>query len=169
MSETRTIQVYTFAELDTKAQERVRGMVAGWGYDWADEALDSIRALAAHFGYTLRDYSIDWGKGTYSSWDFAPKHDDVSPEATAEQVEALGNGDGACVLTGVYTDELLIDGVRGAWNDHGERNIAELLNSAMGTLLDGTAEELRYQTTDEALMERFDGTLFTAEGRVFHE
>jgi len=169
MSDTRTIEVFTFAELGTAAQERVRGMVAGWGYDGSDEALESIKALAAHFDYTLSDYNIDWGKETYSSWSFTPKHDDVPEDATAEQVAALGPGDGACVLTGVYTDELLIDGVRGAWTDHGERQIAKLLNTAMGTLLDGTAQELAYQTTDEALTERFEDALFTAEGRVFHD
>lgn len=60
---TKEIKVYRFSELNDEAKEHAKQEHASaCGYSWSAEALDSLKALARHFGGELSDWSIDWSK-----------------------------------------------------------------------------------------------------------
>ena len=69
---TETVTLYKFSELTATAKARaVRDYgTSGEGYHFADEAMASIEALAAHFSGRVSDWSIDWLNSSQSSMRF---------------------------------------------------------------------------------------------------
>ncbi len=155
---TKTYQVYQFDELNDKAKQKAKDDYAAiWGFCWADEYKDSLKALAEHFGGKLADWQIDWFNGSYSSAKFAmPDEGFAYEEGENAQTEEARNaaklaelgafdpvtlkGTGACKLTGFCADESAIDGFRAAWHK-GERNLDKLMQAAfVEWLKDGQAD-----------------------------
>lgn len=134
------IKVYTFDELSPAAKQRAKDRYAsGNGYICAGDAMNSLRALANHFGGKLANYEIDWFDGSYSSTKFDMP--ELEPEEITERLGDLGDfnpetlkGHGDCKLTGYCADEDAIDGVRIAWNE-GERDLDRLMQAAFTTWL----------------------------------
>lgn len=63
--------VYRFNELSDEAKDNVRYRYAEDGWFRDTEYMSSLDALVHHFGCTMKDYSIDWTGGSYSSVKFS--------------------------------------------------------------------------------------------------
>ena len=157
---TKTYNVYTFAELSAAAKQRAKNKHAEiFGYSWADEALDSLKALAVHFGGKLSRYEIDWFNGSRSSASFAMPADVYGGDEIAAMLAALGSfdpvtlkGHGHCKLTGYCADESAIDGFRKAWHD-GERSLDALMQAAFETWLADAQADCAAQYEDDQFAE----------------
>jgi hypothetical protein len=172
--ETRTYQVFKFSELSKQGKERAKAdYAADIGYSWADEALASIEALAAHFGGKVSRYSIDWFDSSPSSMSFD------MPEMEKDEIERrlreLGDfnaktlkGSGDCVLTGVCHDEDAIDGFRIAFMRNGETDLNALMRAAFDSWLNICQSDCEYQYKNKEFSEHCDanGYMFTANGEM---
>jgi hypothetical protein len=167
----KVIEVFEFSELSGKSKDKARGILAS-GYAWSGEALDSINALAKHFGGRMVDYEIDWSNSSHSRARFD------MPEMDADEIRermkslgsfdsATGRGNGDCVLTGVSSDEDAIDGFRMAWNEN-ESSLDKLMQAAFESWVSARHADYEYQCSDEALTELCydNGYQFTEDGRV---
>lgn len=165
----KQITVYKFDELSDDAKGRAKEAYArDEGYAWAAEALDSLKALAKHFGGRLTDYSIDYFSCGQSSAEFD------MPELSARETKLLlgklgtynkrtGRGDGECKLTGYCADENAIDGFRLAWRA-GERDLNELMQAAFDSWLKAAQADCDWQYSDEAFAEHCE-----ANGYEFYD
>lgn len=155
---TLTYNVYKFSELSDKAKQRAKDCFAEMhGYNWSDDALESLKSLAGHFGGKLADWSVDWFNCTYSSAKFDMP--ETEPDAVAAKLAMLGEydpitlrGRGSCVLTGFCADEDAIDGFRLAYA-RGERDLSTLMQSAFQTWLKAAQADCEAQYTDEVFAE----------------
>lgn len=158
MARSKQITVYSFDELSDTAKEHARQQYAQLGYNWADESLDSLKALAKHFGGKLSNWSIDFFNSSPSSATFE------MPEMEVEEIKSLldelgsfnpdtlrGNGD--CKLTGYCADEAAIDGFRKAFMRYGITDLTELMDEAFSTWLKEAQSDCEYQFSDEATSE----------------
>lgn len=170
---TKTYNTYSFAELSAKAKDAARQSIAtDIGYAWADEALESLSALAVHFGGKLKDYQIDWFASSYCSADFDMP--DMEEADIAAKLAALGTydpvtfrGHGDCKLTGFCADESAIDGFRKAWHA-GERDLGKLMQAAFREWLKDAQADCAGQYEDENLADfcETNDYEFTAEGDI---
>lgn len=159
--------IYCFRELSDQARERAKHDFASiHGFLDADEALNSLEALAKHFGGRLVDYSIDFFGESYSHATFETPMIDESD--IDDLVASLGDGSGLCVLTGVSFDEDAIDGVRHAFAS-GERDAQALLQAGFSTWLRAVQSECLAQYDDENFGEMADenGMEFRGDGCIF--
>ena len=161
-----SIKVLKYDELSDRAKENARqNYAASEGYLHGDEALESIKKLAEHFGGKVTNYEIDWsGACSPSSMKFdMPDYENGFDATDYENGEAeierrlglLGEynpetlkGHGECVLTGVCYDEDAIDGFRKAWHE-GERDIDKLMEAAFRSLLEQCESEYNCFYDDE--------------------
>jgi len=163
-----TTKVCRYDELSDAAKEQARQDYAGTvGYLSGDEALDSIKKLAEHFGGRVTNYDIDWsGCCSHSSMEF-DLPDDMDAKEIESRLSKLGTfnpetlkGHGCwrmqktCELTGVCYDEDAIDGFRKAWHE-GERDLHKLMEAAFRSLLKQCHSEYEcfYSDEDEAFAE----------------
>lgn len=166
---TKTVGVYKFSELSEVAKDRAKQNYASlFGYSWADEAIQSLKALAVHFCGKLKDYEVDWFDSSYSNATFD------MPKMEANEIELLlaslgshdaktlrGNGD--CVLTGYCADESAIDGFRMAWHK-GERDLNALMQAAFDSWLKDCQADCKSFYEDEQFSEHCE-----ANGYEFDE
>ncbi len=169
---TRTINVYTFAELSPAAKERAKSRYLSLhGFSWSDDYLASLRALAAHFGGKLKTYSIDWFNSSYSDAGFEMP-DEMEETEIAARLAKLGTfdeatlkGKGDCVLTGFCADEAAIDGFRIEWSE-GTRDLGKLMQAAFRSWLKEGQDDCEGEYKDDAFAEHCDlnGYEFTESG-----
>ncbi len=174
MPRTIETQVYKYSELSDEAKQKAHERhTQHEQYAWADEALDSIKALAVHFNGTLSDYNIDWLECGRSSLTFNMP-DDMTQKEIGARLKALGTynrktgkGHGECKLTGYCHDESAIDGFRIAWHP-GERDLAKLMRQAGESWLQACREDFEYQLSEESFAENCDanGYEFTEDGKM---
>ena len=165
---TKQIRVYRFAELSDEAKERAKQEYASaCGYSWSTEALDSLKALARHFGGELSDWSIDWFGGPSSASFDMPEMD---RDEIAAELAKLGEynpetlkGIGDCKLTGYCADESAIDGFRVAFVA-GESDLVALMDAAFDAWIKDAQSDCKWQFSDEAFGEHCD-----ANGYEFDE
>lgn len=168
--------VYRFSELSDDAKEKAKQWYQGCGdaYIWGDDALESIKALAKHFGGKLKSYEIDWFDSVPCS---PPKFE--MPEMEREEIEELlgqlgsydhktlrGHGD--CKLTSFCADEDAIDGFRKAFMG-GESDLGELMDAAFDSWLKAAVADCRDFYEDERFSEHCDtsGYEFTEDGEFY--
>lgn len=159
---TATIQILKFSELSANAKQRAKDDYANnHGYSWEDEALDSMKKLAEHFGGTVRNnYSIDWF-GTTRSWMYFDMPDDMEPEEIRRRLDQLGTydaetlkGHGDCALTGVCHDEDAIDGFRIAFlRGKTDPDLNKLMEAAFDSWLKACHADAADQYTDDTFGE----------------
>ena len=167
----RTIQatIYKCDELSDKAKEKAKSdQAALLGYSWSDDAFESLKALAKHFGGKLKDWEIDYFGGCYSSCSFSMP--EMSPKDIKAKLKELGTynkrtgrGNGDCKLTGICFDEDAIDGFRLAFRA-GERDLEKLKEAAFDSWLKAVQSDCEYQYGDEAFSENCE-----ANGYEFDE
>lgn len=172
---TVTRKIYEFHELSAIARESVkndhREIV---GYNFEDDAIASLKALAEHFGAKLSRYEIDFFDCSYSSAEFD------CPEIEEEEIERLlgelGTFDqhtlkchGECKLTGYCADEDAIDGFRWAWRVHGERELPKLLEAAFRNWLNACQADCEDYYSDEQFAEMCQANecFFYANGEFY--
>ncbi len=170
---TKTYNVYTFAELSESAKQRAKDQFAeSVGFNWGDDYLASLKALAEHFNGKLSDYQIDWFAGSYSSADFDMP--EMGAAEIAAKLAALGSfdpetlkGHGDCKLTGFCGDEGAIDGFRKAYHG-GERDLSKLMQAAFAEWLKEAQSDCEGQFTDETFGETADANdwTFTESGEI---
>jgi hypothetical protein len=174
---TETITIYRFAELSEKARQRAKDEYAElFGYERADEALDSMRALARHFDGRVTDWEIDFFRGSHSSMKFSMPDDEPMTKAEIRRrLKELGSynrktgrGDGECKLTGVCWDEDAIDGFRLAFRQ-GETDLDKLMQAAFESWLKACHADCEDFYSDETFGEFCEGNEyeFYEDGR-FH-
>lgn len=158
--ETKTVNIYTFAELSDEAkQAAIYQDQSHSGWFRADEYMASLKALAEHFGSSVVDYELDWGNACGpSSMEFnarAQEDSGLSKTAWAAHLRAklreLGTynrrtlkGHGDCKLTGCSTDENAIDGLRWAFYRDGERDLNVLLQAAFDSWIKAAWADWKY-------------------------
>jgi hypothetical protein len=139
-TETLTFPVYTFAELSEQAQDIAREEIGVWLEVDVSEAIDSMHKLAECFNSRLINWEIDPADSQPCG---APHFQvaDLSAEELEQRLAELGSfnpktgkGLGDCVLTGVYTDEEALDGLRLSWRK-GTRDLPTLLAAAWKSLV----------------------------------
>lgn len=169
MSRKIEVDVFKFSELSDEAKQRAKiDHESACGYSWSEEAMDSIKALAAHFGGRMSDWEVDWSNSSYSSATFD------MPEMSAKDIRKLlgelGSfnrktlkGKGDCKLTGFCMDEDAIDGFRIAFRK-GERDLNALMQSAFDSWLNAAQSDYEWQFADEQFAEMCD-----ANGYEFYE
>src|SRR4051812_18699621 len=104
MAREKIITVFTFSELSASAKRRVKDRYAeAFGYAWANESIESLTALAEHFGGKLTDYSIDFFDSTPSTVRFDMP--EMEEEEVSQRLAGLGTfnpetlkGHGDCKL-----------------------------------------------------------------------
>jgi hypothetical protein len=175
MPKTVEITAYRFPELSSRAKERVKAEHANvWGYSWSNEAMESLKALAKHFGGEMTDWSVDYFGGPSSVTFRMPECDDDALVLGAKIME-LGSfnpdtlkGHGDCKLTGVCFDEDAIDGMRRAFVVDGERDLDKLMQAAFRTWIKSVHSDCEYQYSDEAFGETCDANeyWFDASGHM---
>lgn len=155
---TESFNIYSFSELSETAKQRAKDDHANlFGYNWADDALKSLSALAKHFDGTLSDYSVDFFNCSHSSVVFTMP--EMEEDEIKERLSKLGSfcpdtlrGHGDCVLTGFHMDESAIDGFRGAWAA-GHRHLDQLMEASGESWLDAVHEDCADQYSDESFSE----------------
>lgn len=181
---TKTYNVYSFAGLSPAAKDRAKQQHADlFGFNWSEEYLESLKALAEHFGGKLKDWQIDWFNSSYSSASFDMPDSDLASlgedfaetEASiAVKLAELGSydpvtlkGHGDCKLTGFCGDESAIDGFRTAWYA-GERSLSELMQAAFREWLKDAQADCESQYSDEVFAETCEANdyQFTEDGRI---
>jgi hypothetical protein len=175
---TKTINVYTFAELSPKAKDKVRYQyeIDLGGANWyrGDEYISSLKALTRFFDGVLRDYELDWsGDGhSYATFDMP----ELDEKEIRERLASLGSynkhtlkGKGDCKLTGMGCDEDAIDGFRRAFIKNGEQDLESLMQEAYKTWMEAAKAEYAWDFSDEGLKENCDanGDEFTEDGKQF--
>jgi hypothetical protein len=173
MARDKIIKVYDFSELSDAAKERAKQDHAeACGYPFSTEAMDSIKALAAYFGGSVRDYSVDWFNSSHSSMTFdMPEMEEgeiadlLSRLGTYDEETGKGNGD--CKLTGYTADEDAIDGFRLAWRN-GERDLSTLMEEAFDSWLKAAQDDCEHIYKDEAFAETCEANSyeFYANGQL---
>lgn len=156
-----TVKLFTFQELSASAKERAKyEYFASIGYCWGDEAMDSIKALAAHFDGTMNNWGIDWANCSHSFAEF--RMPEMTEKEIREKLKELGTynrktgkGNGDCKLTGYSADEDAIDGFRIAFRN-GERDLRELMNEAFYSWLKAGQADFEWQQTEEQFAETCD-------------
>ena len=171
---TTTFNVYEYGELLDRAKERARqDHVEAVGYARGEEAMDSIKALALHFGGKMVDWSIDWGNASRSSAEFSMP--EMAEKEIREKLKTLGSfnkrtlkGRGDCKLTGVSFDESAIDGFRWAFHRRNERDLNLLMQAGFESWLKDVQSDFEYQYSDEGLKENSEanGYEYTQEGKL---
>ena len=176
--ETITIKTYSFDELSEEAKEKaLLNYACDTSYFWGGDAINSIETLAEKFNSKLSGYSIDWLEKYRSSWDFDVPYymDDLTEDELKDIIDSLGKYDkdtlkgyGECLLTGYCADEDAIDGLRKAYFN-GERDINELLMSAMDSLYDACNSDYEYQLSEEGYSEHcgINNYQFLEDGSLF--
>ncbi len=155
----KTINIYQFNELTTEAaKERARQwwreVSASEGYSWSQDAIQSLKKLAEHFGGKVKDYQIDFFDSSPSSACFDMPEDMTKKEIQSRLAQLgsynkrTGKGHGDCKLTGFCADEDAIDGFRAAFR-RGERNLNELMQEAFKTWLKSSQSDARGQLENE--------------------
>lgn len=173
---TVTYNAYSFGELSPAAKARAVQDYLGSPepYQWGDEAMDAIKALAARFGGRIADWSIDWLGYSSPSWMRFDMPDDMEPHEVLEKLHGLGSfdqetlrGDGDCKLTGYCFDEDAIDGFRRAFVQ-GTRNLADLMQAAFESWIEACHQDAEYQFSEEGYGEHAEANNleFSEEGRL---
>lgn len=175
MSRTKEITVYKYSELSDRAKEHAREQLQySDPYSWGDEALDSLKALAGHFGGKLTDWNIDWSNSNRSNAEFSMP-DDMTINQVSELLSQLGSydkdtlkGHGDCKLTGVCFDENAIDGFRKAFltpenaalvlQGHGDDedypvDLNKLMQEAFHSWIVCCESDYEYQQSEERFVE----------------
>lgn len=158
---TKLINLYRFSELDDRAKDHAKLKHAeACGYDWSEDALNSLKSLAEHFGGSLSDWSIDWESATYSSASFSMP--ELDGDEIRSRLELLGSynpetlkGNGECLLTGYCADEDAIDGFRAAFHA-GEADLTKLMGAAFDTWIRAAVADYLSQFEDEEFSEMSD-------------
>lgn len=176
-TETHTVTIYRFHELSPAAKDSARQWYqcqGDGGYNWSEEALDSLKALAQHFGAKLSRYEIDWGNNMHSAARF-----DVPDLSRAEIGVLLGQlgafnpetlcGDGECKLTGFCHDESAIDGFRIAFMRYGKTELAQLLEAGFRSWLAACHADYDDFYSDEQFAEHCEANdyEFTKNGEFY--
>ncbi len=172
----RTIQtnIYRYSELADEVRAIVREQHAAvFGFDAAEEYLDSLSALANHFGGCLVTRRGDWFSEDPAFAEFAMP--DLESEDLAVRLAELGTFNletkrwhGECKLTGFASDEAAIDGFRIAYAA-GERNLERLMQAAFREWLKQGRAECAASYEDSAFSETSDANEweYCEEGRMY--
>lgn len=152
-------QLYRFAELSESAKQRAKDQYAECeGYVWASEAVDSIKALAAHFGGRMSRWEVDFFNCSHSSARFDMP--ELSKREIAALLKELGTynrrtlkGHGDCKLTGYCGDEDAIDGLRIAFKRGKIVDMNELMQAAFDSWMKAAQADCEWQYSDEAFGE----------------
>lgn len=169
------IKVYEFCELSEEAKDVARSDYRERfsEYPFAADAFKSLKALAAHFGGKVSDYSVDFGGYSHSWVSF--KMPEMEEHEIKDALFRLGSfnpatflGCGDCVLTGYCADEDAIDGLRKAWFQ-GERDLEKLMQAAFSSWLKACQGDYVALFEDEDIDERIEsnGLEFTGDGKRF--
>lgn len=144
-----TVRAYSFAELSESAKDKVREywLRCAEGYDWADDALGSLKCFAEHFGAKLTDWNIDWDCAGRSDATFSSP--DMEEEELARLVGELKT-DGSCQFTGYCADDACNDGAVKSFKE-GERDLNTILQAGFETWLASCVSDFEYQRSKEAV------------------
>lgn len=165
--ETRTVEVFRFAELGDSAKERARyeAQASGiWDF-YAEEALESLFAFLRYFRAKLLDYRIDWTNCSHSYIRIdLPWYEEGEFE---ELVKGLRH-DGSCQFTGVCYDYFLNEGAVKEWHK-GVRLPDSIIDAGFREWLKVVQDEYEQRHSDECLSEDSvaNDIWYTHRGEVF--
>jgi hypothetical protein len=140
-------KIYQFEELEDEAKERAREW---WrdvaDYPFHDENIKSIKEFCAHFGVTLKDWSIG-GRGEYLKTDAEGSHFRGYTLAKAKQL----NDKGYFPESGMWLDCTMIQSFYEDFKKTGDALYA--FQQALETALHAINSDIEYQYSDEAVDE----------------
>lgn len=160
----RTVTVYTLAELKKEHPAGYARVLQRWKTHceqdtppWAEEAVDSYKAVVAACGATLKNWSFGAYSRPYVSID-VPEELDNSREAFDETLKTLGywkdnapHFPGLCKFTGYCADDIILEAVSNAFQG-GESLRYALLKGASKTakMIDADADAWKDEENMEA-------------------
>ncbi len=167
---TVSINLYSINELNEAAQQKaLEKFNYSAEYNWADDAIESLKKVTEHFNAELSDYSIDWNNAHQSSVRFTVSDDELSENELSDLIISMGTynvetlrGNGDCKFTGVCFDENVCDGIRAAYFG-GERDIKELLKAGYWTWIKDCVNDFEYQQSMESFIETCEANEYTFE------
>lgn len=167
----KTIQInlYTFSELSKESQQKViQNFRDTTDYFNDNEAINSLKRFAEHFGSELKDYSIDFFNNSHSSVKFS-EVEEIKENELKELVLSMGEfnpetlrGLGECKFTGVCFDEDAADGARISFFN-GERDVNKLLQAGFKTWLKAVHSDTEYLISDKGITETIEANDYTFE------
>ncbi len=173
---TEQITIYKFSELSDKAKQKAKDDYAShFGYNWGDEAFDSIKKLAEHFGGKVTNYDVDFFNCSHSSMSF-DMPDDMTKAEIRRRLKELGTynrrtlkGHGDCKLTGYCADENAIDGFRIAFVRGKETDLNKLMEAAFRSWLKAAQDDCEDFYSDETFGEHCEANEYEfKEDGSFH-
>lgn len=137
---TRTIHIYSFAELSEEAKEKARNWWRnGFEYAWHDESLASVKAFCEHFGVKLKEWSI----GAYCPFEYS-----TDAENRNFRGIKLRDIDREFTPTGYCLDNCLWYAFYDEFKKTGDAKHA--FNDALHAGFKAWQDDIEYQLSDEA-------------------
>ena len=167
-------KVYTYEELNEKAKEKAREWYASVSdYPWGDEAIDTIKSFVKAFGGKLKNWSLDWSGGSYSSVDFQLDKNVENLFGVRALKWILNNGidvSGNYPFTGMCFDENALDSVRAFLKNPTGKTIREIVEEGIQNVIKCAQEDYEYQTYGEGAIETIIANeyTFTENGKRFN-
>jgi len=174
------IVLYSFKELSKEAQQKAinrhRERSYDYGYNWANEALESLKKFAQHFGAQLKDWEINFFDNSHSRVRFSVPDEPIKKRDLKKLILSMGSynkrtlkGNGDCVFTGVCLDEDAADGARMAFLKDGQTDLQEILQSGFNTWLKACQADAANQISDKGIREELinNDQLFEQDGTLY--
>ena len=181
MKET-TIKIFHFSELTPEAQETAitnyMSNTDASAYHWHDEWLDSLKALADHFGCRVADYQISTGRYSYAKLDTSRIEGDCLELRGVRAwtwllVNGLGINPEGHMPTGYCGDYEAFQPLAAFMLRPTDTSIAELIQDCANSLVAGWVADMEHTESREyALQELTEGYLceeeaYTADGELY--
>lgn len=166
------LKLYSFSELSEEAKEKAfeNFLSSERDFFWMDESLNSLKEGLIHFGFELKDWSIDYYCATNAYLKIVPYDEDVEELQGVRLWKYIHNNDllkywcayqnkirnllgGNCPLTGYCVDEGFLDPIRSFIKKPTELTFKELMEECAHQVMKAIEVDYEYQSSMEFFME----------------
>jgi len=173
----KTIEVYSVHELSNEAMERAFDKWLNRDFEFwpSNEIIKSIERGLEFFGFSLKNYSIDFSNANRSSYVISEPgvselfgvrlwkyiNNNYLTYISKYDKETKNTLDGDCPFTGVCYDEDFLDPVRKFMKKPDNLSFSDLMESAVHSVLVSAENEYDYMQSDEYFIEEAEANEYT--------